>query len=396
MRRAAWLLVLVLAGCGGDKPDKPDVVDTRPEAAPAHEQVEDLLARDARRIARRQRRLGLRRVAYVIDSEEFEGDRGRLRVRLLYGVAGVQGRFTSTRTVRASRKGTAWRLAGITGRRQRPPWEVGRYRRIRSPHFVIFAPADVDVVAGGLPETLEDARVRMREVLTRGSLEPRYLVVVAGDVRQARSLTSSIRGLSSLTAITDSEVRQAGVAQRVTSVASQRLLVMWPSFQTLDPESRRIVVAHELTHAVVAPVTSGRTPGWLAEGLALYVSGDRRVDQAAGLVTEAVASGGPTRRALTLTGLSHPDSVGRLGGDAQAAAYAYSSAAAFYIRDRFGHRKLLSLYDAFNKNALAGEPGDVVMVDEAVRRTLGIGLAKLERDLRRWIVTRAVVDPFSP
>ena len=36
------------------------------------------------------------------------------------------------------------------------------------------------------------------------------------------------------------------------------------------------------------------------------------------------------------------------------------------------------------------------VADQAVRKVLGMPLSRLERDLRRWIVTRAVVDPFAP
>jgi hypothetical protein len=93
---------------------------------------------------------------------------------------------------------------------------------------------------------------------------------------------------------------------------------------------------------------------------------------------------------LTLTGLSRPDAIGRLGGDGQTAAYAYSSAAAFYITERFGQKEFFALFDAFNAENLAGEPGPE-LTDRAVRRALGISLRTLERALREWIVTRAVL-----
>jgi hypothetical protein len=43
-------------------------------------------------------------------------------------------------------------------------------------------------------------------------------------------------------------------------------------------------------------------------------------------------------------------------------------------------------------------PGDggVETADAALRAALDRPLARLERDLRRWIVTRAVVAPLSP
>jgi hypothetical protein len=283
-------------------------------------------------------------------------------------------------------------VSAESSRRQRHPWEVGPVQELRGRHFVVVAPADLPAAELGLMEALEAGYARMRGVLTGGSLRRRYLVVVAGDARQARQMTEGIRGVASLSAISDTAVREQGPAERVVDVSSQRLLIVWPAFAALDPEGRDRVIAHELTHAALASVTSGRTPGWLVEGIALFVSGDRRVGEAA----ELVAAGRPDlRRALTLTGLSRSDAVARLGGERQSAAYAYSSAAAFYLVDRYGRERFLDLYDAFNEEDLAGEAGPS-LADRAVRRVLKRPLVRLERDLRRWIVTRAVVAPEAP
>ena len=114
---------------------------------------------------------------------------------------------------------------------------------------------------------------------------------------------------------------------------------MWQAFGGLGPEERAKVVTHELTHAALAGSTSGRTPAWLGEGVALYVV--RRPAR-------------PRRRARTSRALSRPDAIARLAGTAQGDAYATSSAAAFAIADRFGRRALLRLYDAFNDPSLRG------------------------------------------
>ncbi len=125
-----------------------------------------------------------------------------------------------------------------------------------------------------------------------------------------------------------------------------------------------------MTHAALAPVSSGRTPGWLTEGLALYVSGDDRT-------VEAATLGGPGLRRL-----SRPDAVARLSGDAQRQAYALASAAAFTIAERYGRDRLLRLYLAFNRPGLRGRAGDPALTDAAVRRVLGTSLAGLERAVR--------------
>jgi hypothetical protein len=250
-------------------------------------------------------------------------------------------------------------VRAVRGPRGRAPWEVDAFAERRTEHFVVLAPPSVPVAE--LLPALESGYARMGELLSRRVLRRRYLVVVAGDAAQARALTTEIRGVDTLAAIADAMVREEGRARRVTSVGSLRLLVVWPRFAALDAEGRLRVVTHELTHAALAGSTSGRTPSWLTEGVALYVSGDRRT-----LL-------GP----VDLRALSEPGAITRLSGAAQAGAYAASSAAAFAIADRFGRRRLLGLYDAFNDERLAGKPGPR-LANRALRRELGISLRDLE------------------
>jgi hypothetical protein len=347
-------------------------------------------ARD-RAAARNAAGLPLRDVGLDPLDIEVSGARAVLKVRAGYGIDGIRGRFDADRTLRARRTAEGWRIASSTSRRARLPWELTRYAARRTGHFTILAPAAL--TTDGLENALEDGYARMRDVLVKGVLRRRYLVVVAGSAADARRMTTGIRGVATLAAISDSAVREEGPADRVVRVASQRLLVVWPPFASLDGDGRIRVVTHELTHAALAGHTSGRTPGWLLEGIALWVSGDRRVGAAARYL--AGDGGRISRRALTLTGLSEPGALGKLGGDGQSAAYAYSSAAAFYIVERFGRKRFLRLYDAFNDPELS-QPEGPELTAAAVRRTLGIPFLELERDLRRWIVTRAVVDPFAP
>jgi hypothetical protein len=422
VKRLAALAVLLggVAGCGGGSggADGPDGTGARgtnaPEPPSAEAQLSALLQRRARALqagsprtlaatatgaqrrrdreeARNAAALPLRRVALEPRSIDVDGDRAVLRVRSGYAIAAIRGRFEAERTLRARRTAGGWRIASSTSRRARHPWEVERYVARRTRHFTILEPAGLG--AEGLAEALEGGYARMRDVLVKGVLRRRYLVVVAAGAAEARQMTTGIRGVATLAAISDSAVREQGPADRVVSVSSQRLLVVWPPFAALDADGRARVVTHELTHAALAGHTSGRTPGWLLEGIALYVSGDRRAGEAARYV--AGDAGRVSRRALTLTGLSEPGAIGRLGGEGQSAAYAYSSAAAFYIVERFGRKRFLRLYDAFNDPELT-EPEGAELTAAAVRRVLGLGLLELERDLRRWIVASAVADPFAP
>jgi len=412
MRRAALagtLSTLLLAGCGGGgKPATATPTPGSPAARPATgggdlAQLDRLLRRRAealaagrprayaatatgpqrdrdREAARNARGLGLRDVELAVDSAEVSGRTATLRVRSLYGVRGIRGRFGTARRIVARRTAAGWRVRRETSRRERHPWEVGRVRALRSRHFVVLAPPALEL--GALLDALEAGYARMGTVLRRPRLRRRSLVVVAGSAQAARALTERISGVGSLAAISDTDVQETGAARRVGAVVSQRLVVVWPPFAMLGAAGQQRVVAHELTHTALAGATSGRTPAWLIEGVALYVSEDRRVDDAARFA--AGEATGRARRSLTLTALSKPDAIARLSGEAQAVAYAYASASAFYLVARFGRRRYLRLYNAFNDEGLPGRPGAAVTA-RAVRRTLGISLRRLEGDLGAWL-----------
>lgn len=335
-----------------------------------------------RREAQRARRLGVRRVEVTVDALRVRDDRAGARVTLGYRLRGVPGRFAAHHRLSLVRTSRGWRVRSVAGARRRAPWEVAAFRRVPSRHFVVLAPPGIDPAAGGLLTALETGYGRMRGLLVRGRLRRRYLVVATADGAQARRITAGIRGVGTLAALTDTEVREAGRERRVAELLSQRLIVIWPNFAAAGPEGTTVVV-HELTHAVLAPLTSGRTPSWLTEGVALYVSDDRRVAEAA----RRLAEGG--REGLALAELDHPDAIGRLSGEGKSAAYAYASSAAYFIVEQYGRDRLLALYDAFNDPEVAG-------AGEAVRRELGISLRALDRRLRRWIALRAATAPVAP
>lgn len=366
-RRAAAvvlsLLALALAGCGGDAPGpRPGPAPQPPSDA---ELIGALLDRRAERLGGEVKGLGVRDARYVVEDIDARRRTARVRARLEYGVRGLEGEFGTRRTLVVRRAGgnAPWRYAKTLGTRAAEPWEVDEYRRERTPHFVVWVPAGVDAPV----EALEAGYARLGEVLD--GLERRYLVVVARDGDAARAITREIRGLESLTALTDTQVSVAGRAQRVEAVRSQRLIVVASAFAaSADPGQ---VVTHELAHAVLAPQTSARTPSWLNEGIALVLSGDdRRTEYLTGFTAVP-----------TLAGLSAPDAIARLTGDAQAAGYATASAAGFAIVERYGEDALLELLAAFNRADVRGAAGDPRTTDRALRAALGVGLAELERGL---------------
>ena len=232
----------------------------------------------------------------------------------------------------------------------------------------------------------------MRGVIAKGRLRRRYLVVVAADARAGAAAHER-----------DPRPREpdgahrhrgppggAGAARAVASPRSGCSCCGRPS-PRCAPDARQTVVAHELTHAAVAPATSGRTPSWLTEGLALYVSG-----------RPAGGGGRPSwsaeRRRARCGARSR--STGAVGARTRSAGSS-GDAPVRRLRLRVGgrvlHRRPL-------RPAQAAAPLRRVQPRGARRRgagagrrggagVLGMPLGRLERDLRRWIVTRAVVDP---
>jgi hypothetical protein len=400
------LALLALAGCGA-KPHPGTPAQRQAGAAPPGPQAEiqALLDRRAaalrsgdaaayaatgagaqrgpdRRAARIAAGLPLRDVVMRLRSADVRGRTARIRLAASWGLTGVRGTFEAERHARLVRRAGRWRIAAVRADRGAPPWEVAPYAQRRLAHFAVLAPRGLPIDALDLPAALEDGHRRLREAIPRAALRNRYLVVVAPTAAAARRMTVGIRGVEGLAAISDSAVHEIGPARRISEVVSQRLLVVWPSFTSLDGDARRRVVAHELTHAVLAGSTSGRTPSWLVEGIALYLSGDDRRDQvAAVLAGRAGQTGSEASTAFTLRGLSEPNAIARLDGPRQAGAYAWASAVAFTIAELHGRRALLRLYDAFNEESLRG-PAGAALTDRALRRTTGEGLAALEREIR--------------
>lgn len=414
MRRTGLVvLALAAAGCGGGHASRhatPSPGATagggRPSAA---EDFEALLQRRAQalqdgdaaalaatsvgRQRARDRRAARRAGALRLRGVQLMAGAGP-RVRLSYRLAGATGTFTAPRVVRAMRTAAGWRVASEhpLGRRDRVPWDVAAFRRRPTRHFLLLTPPGVRPV--GLAATLEAGRRRVAAALPGVRVPDRLAVIVAASAGEARALSRRIRGVESLAALAEAIVRVTGPAQRVQRVAGQRLIVVWPEFSRLDAAERERVVTHELTHAALARGTSGRTPAWLTEGVALYASGDRRADQAGALLSGGELVGVGTRgrraalRAASLTALAGPDAIGRRTGVAQAAAYAYASAAAFAVAARFDRAGLLRLYDAFADPALRGAPGARLQA-RAIERALHEPPSALAAQIRRYALARA-------
>jgi hypothetical protein len=395
---AAALAALVVAGCGGGGGDDGAKATPTPSAttvsAGAEEPRDDagdinaLLreratqlergasiagtsvggqrARD-RRAARRSRALSLEQVRLIADELQTSGDRAKAAVTLSYRVRGMKRPFRTPRRLTMRRSAAGWRVTSDRPRREPLPWEVAPFAAHRTRHVVLLAPRGMDT--GALRGGLERAYREIRRDLPSRDLPPSVLVIAAADARQAQELAGRIA--AGIVAISNVSVEWGPPpAARVKRVLAQRLIVVVDRWRDQDATARHGTLVHEMTHTALDPDTSLRTPPWLIEGVAMYVSNDDRR-------AEARARAAGLAATSRLRALCKPNSIFRLRGDAQGAAYAVASAAAEEIVERRGNRGLFRLYDAFNDSAIPGRPG-ARTTDRVLRRTLGISLAQLD------------------
>jgi hypothetical protein len=408
--RLLLLVVVALAGCGGSsRPTAHRANPATPEATASRtpddsEQLQQLLAERAaamregdpaalqrttigaqrrrdRRAAAAARRLPIARLTVTARQTDVAGDRARIQAVTLYSFAGIDTRFAKRSRITAVRTRAGWRVRSDRALGIKAPWEIGRYTPRRSAHFLALAPAGLDVA--GLMTDLERGRARMIRALPGVRPPGRLLVLVARGDADTRALTRDVRTLGSLTALAEARVSTAGPARRVTDISGQRVLVLWRSYGRRPVAERRMVVAHELTHAALARQTSGRTPAWLVEGIAMYASGDQRAGEAGALLAGAqlvdASQREAARRTLSLAALARPEAMRGLPEIPLAVAYSYASAAAYAIAARHGRAGLLRLYRAFNDESIRGRPGRR-LDDRVLRRALHESLADVQRD----------------
>jgi hypothetical protein len=308
-----------------------------------------------------------------------------LHVETIYAFAHVHSRFVKHSRVTAVRSSDGWRIRRDRALGIKAPWELGRYTVRRSRHFLALAPHGLAV--GGLMGDLESGRALMHRGLPGVRPPGRMLVLVTRGEADARALTRDVRSLGALTAIAEAQVTLRGPARRVSWVTGQRILVMWPSYGDRSSAERSMVIAHELTHAALVRRTSGRSPAWLVEGIAMYASGDQRAANAGALLAGArlkVASQqGAAERELSLARLARPNAMSRLAPIPLAIAYSYASAAAYAIAAKHGRSALLRLYDAFNDEHIRGHAGRR-LDDRVTRHVLHESLRSVQADAQAF------------
>jgi hypothetical protein len=345
-----------------------------------------------RRIAAAAGLLPIGQLTMTPQTTKVDGSRAVLRVQTVYSFSGVRSLFVKYSRLTARRTSHGWRFTGDRALGVRAPWELGRYMVRRSPHFLALAPHGLHVPH--LMSDLEHGRSEQRRGLPSAKPPARMLVLVTRGTSDARALTRDVRALGSLTAMAEAEVTFHGPARRVSLLSGQRIVVFWRSYGARPTQERRMVIAHELTHAALARRTTGRTPAWLVEGIAMYASGDERAGNAGALLSGArlrdASQQTAVHRVLSLAHLAQPGAMNRLSTIPLAVAYSFSSAAAYAIAARHGRAGLLRLYKAFNDQSIHGR-ASARLDDRVLRHALHESLRSVQAEAEAF--ARAHASP---
>jgi hypothetical protein len=147
-----------------------------------------------------------------------------------------------------------------------------------------------------------------------------------------------------------------------------------------DPGYNQKMLAHELTHIALFPLTGNRTPPFLIEGLADYVAGIEDFD----LLKDQLRRGGSF--SPTLQDIYQPGGLrALLTTEAATLAYEEADTAVALLEQRYGNEKVLELLREFRRREQSSQNQDI-LVGEVFLSVLGVGWNDFEHDWRRYVL----------
>jgi hypothetical protein len=348
-------MAAVLAGCGAEAPSTP-APSSSPLAAVSSEPLDAIGAEIDDQIVRAMERAfaegdrdllpptegmddrARESLFLAVDrSRDFAPDRlvlktgsaDRKRVdqsrylRGTYRLKGIPADLPFTVTIFVEPRGPdGWRLSRLDWDFA-APWVVKKpVRRTMTPAALIFHPPGFD--AAGLGDMVAEARVNLGKSLPDVRSKT-YLVLVPQD----KSDFSRAGGNGSASVGT-----MGTVLGREFEYSEPWLLVNPADWDDLDAAGRHSLVLHEVTHAMLTPITSPLVPNWVSEGIAVHYSGDPGLQVI-----------------LRDPGLLEEESLmaiaGRLFPTMSHADYAISGAAFSHLTERFGEAAVLDFLESF-------------------------------------------------
>ena len=249
-----------------------------------------------------------------------------------------------------------------------PIWATGPVQVGTSPHFLALSRPGL----GNTGQALALAEQANSAIVPKLALEtdPVHLLVLARDHRQLEEVAgrpepTGVLALADFTSTGEGVGRQRQMIVDMTAVlgaeATRRVKL---HESELTPGQ---VFQHELGHLALSRYFSTKIPGWVKEGAAMYLSGERR--------TLSWSEGAQARTfdALSFVELSKSQTL--TGADG----YAYANAAVLYLVQTFGPERFWGFYSDF-----ARRDEDAIGL---LTKDYGIDEPQLDNRTRAWIAS---------
>jgi hypothetical protein len=234
------------------------------------------------------------------------------------------------------RRPSGWRIAADSdGLTTLQVWDLPGLRVLRGRTSLVIG-NDVPAHMAGYRDQADAGVARVTAVWGPGWATHVVLLTPATAAQFAALLGRSGEGLDQVAAVT------IGSTVAGTGAGGDRVVINPSTFGDLQPDGRRVVITHELTHVAIRSSTTRPAPLWLSEGMADYVG-----YLGLGLPRSRVAAPWLAKvRAGTVPRRLPSDADFDPARTRIAPAYAAAWLACSRLADRYGQARLVAFYRA--------------------------------------------------
>ncbi|MGI8686557.1 MAG: hypothetical protein ACR2MO_15960 [Acidimicrobiales bacterium] len=254
-----------------------------------------------------------------------------------------------------------------------PVWANGPIEAKRSEHFLALYRPGLPRAADAL-DVAEEARTALAQRLDVVHSDPVDLILLAGSEEEYEEFAGRPTD--------EGELASAGFLFRAFSKAENRRMVVkahrlvdettTAAFEDGLRASPRIIFQHELGHLALTRLDGPYTPGWVNEGAAMYLAGERRI-AAWKLDLEEGAYDD-----VSIRSVANEESL------ADGVEYAYVNATVLYLIEEYGAEKFFDFYGGFLPLGVTPEfeadPAGVVLAEN-----YDISVTDLDRRTREYM-----------
>lgn len=272
-----------------------------------------------------------------------------------------------------------WKLAGdageqVLGKKREARFEdFGKVEVLEGSRTIVLYHAPQEDIARLALSMAETSMPRLEEVIPGTSLAKVPLKVYRGSGEIDQTFPGKWQEWT------------GGASRQLGEKADQggEIIIDAGVFESTDhsfPGYNQKMIAHELTHIALFPLTGNRTPPFLIEGLADHVAG---IEDTV-LLKDRLQAG--VDFSPTLRDIYQPGGFSALlTTDAATLAYEEADTAVALLEEKYGNEKVMALLREF-RNREKEQIDQSVLVDEIFRSVLGISWNDFENEWRLYVM----------